>query len=152
MKTKNAPAKTTSSSALGIWPGTLFEDFFKGWPNGTLAAFENDTEFFPDMDLVEKKKEYRIKLDVPGMSEDNLSIEVNNRLLTVSGRSEEKVLDPEDKEIVRERRVTSFSRSFTLPEDVNTAKIDANYRKGVLEITMAKAKEAVANTRKIDIK
>jgi len=151
-KTTNPPAKPVAAKRGLEFPGSVFDEFFKGWPGSALAKIEPELDFFPDMDLVEKKKEYLLKLDVPGMSEEQLDIEVNNRVLTVSGKSEEEIRDPEDKDIVRERRVTSFRRSFTVPDNVDAAKIDAAYKKGVLEIKLPKAKEAIANARKVAIK
>ena len=148
MKSKDASlVKKESSLGLGIF----FDDFLRQWP---LREFERfgQTDFFPDLDLIEKNKEYLLKLDVPSMDESNLDVDVNARLLCIQGKHEEEVADPEDKNLIRERRMTSFSRSFTIPEDVDTRLISARYTKGVLNIHLPKSKEAQSNQRKIPIK
>jgi len=96
----------------------------------------------PRMDLVETDEAYRIHLDVPGMSKDDLTINYQDNQLTVSGERTSDRTD-EDEEYVRvERSFGHFYRSFTLPRTVNPDAISATYEDGVLTISVPKTEEA----------
>lgn len=103
----------------------------------------------PRMDLVEKDDAYRIHLDMPGMSKEDLNINYKNNQLIISGeRSSDRT--EEDEEYVRvERSFGHFRRSFTLPRTVNEAEISASYENGVLTIHVPKKEEV--KPRQIEI-
>ena len=92
-----------------------------------------------------------MKLEVPGIDEKDLDIRVENNVLTVSG--ERKFEKEEKEENFRrvERRYGSFSRSFTLPNTVNTEDIHAEYTNGVLNVRLAKKAEAKPKQIKVNI-
>jgi HSP20 family protein len=92
----------------------------------------------PPMDLVEAEDHFVLKADLPGLAEDDVAIEVQDNVLTVSG---ERKTEHERKErgfYRLERSFGRFSRSLTLPEGVNTEGIKASFDKGVLEVTIPK--------------
>ncbi len=95
----------------------------------------------PAMDLVEAEDHFLLKADLPGLTDDDVSIEVQDNVLTVSG---ERKAEHERKEkgfYRLERSFGRFSRSLTLPEGVNADAISASFDKGVLEVTIPKPEE-----------
>lgn len=106
--------------------------------------------FQPTVDIYEDGEKYTLKFDLPEVKADDLHIDVENQTLTVSG---ERKLEKEDKKEGYhriERSYGSFSRSFTLPNNVNAEKIMATAKDGVLRIELPK--KAEAQPRKIAIK
>lgn len=104
----------------------------------------------PSLDLTETANTVEVRMDVPGMKAEDIDIQFSNGLLTISGeRKEEK--EEKGKTCHRvERRYGSFSRSVTLPATVAEDKVDAQYRDGVLTVTLQKSEEA--KSRKIKVK
>ncbi len=95
----------------------------------------------PAMDLVEAEDHFLLKADLPGLGEDDVAIEVQDNVLTVSG---ERKTEHERKErgwYRLERSFGRFSRSLTLPEGVNAEAISASFDKGVLEVRIPKPEE-----------
>ncbi|HSJ24080.1 MAG TPA: Hsp20/alpha crystallin family protein [Longimicrobiales bacterium] len=103
----------------------------------------------PPVDVVEKEKELVLTMELPGMSLEDLEIDIGDNLLTVKG---EKRMEEEKKEAnyrLVERSFGAFERSFTLPRIVDAAAIKANYDNGILRIHMPKTAQAVG--RKLEI-
>eukprot|EP00878_Enallax_costatus_P001164 GHUV01001305.1.p1 GENE.GHUV01001305.1~~GHUV01001305.1.p1 ORF type:complete len:164 (+),score=32.59 GHUV01001305.1:211-702(+) len=95
------------------------------------------------MDIVETKDKFMLQADAPGFSPDDISVEMNEGVLTVSGkRQEEKVDEKEGKVVRRERHFSQFTRSFTLPGSVMEDGITASLDKGVLTVTVPKTEPA----------
>jgi HSP20 family protein len=96
----------------------------------------------PALDLVESDGAIEVKMDLPGMKAEDIDIQVNGNLLTISGeRKEEK--EEKGKSYHRiERRTGTFSRSVTLPCQIAEKKIDAKYENGTLTVSMPKSDEA----------
>ncbi|MEX2435058.1 MAG: Hsp20/alpha crystallin family protein [Balneolaceae bacterium] len=93
--------------------------------------------FYPDCDIIESSGKYKLLIDVPGLSKKQIKITLKNRVITVSGERE---LYLEDDETLRrsERSQGSFSRSFALPEDVDTESVSASCKDGVLGVELKK--------------
>lgn len=117
----------------------LFERFF-GPATGVDARSQR---WVPPMDVMEEGDQYVLRIDLPGVAEHDLTIEVQDRQLTIAG---ERSFSPEpqhDGGYVRlERSYGSFQRSLTLPEGVDGDAIDATYEHGVLELRIPKPVEA----------
>ena len=107
--------------------------------------------FIPAVDVYEDEHGIQLKLEVPGIDQKDLDIKVENNVLTVSG--ERKFEKEEKEENFRrvERRYGSFSRSFTLPNTVNTDDITADYNNGVLTVRLAKRAEAKPKQIKVTV-
>jgi len=107
--------------------------------------------FVPAVDVYEDEKKVVLKLEVPGIEEKDLDVKVENNTLTVSG--ERKFEKEEKEENFRrvERRYGSFTRSFTLPNTVNTEDINASYDNGVLKIRLGKRAEAKPKQIKVNV-
>ena len=106
----------------------------------------------PVCDIRATEDEYIVDADLPGFSDDQIDVRIENDLLVISARDEEPEADDaeDDSYMVRERRMRSFYRSFALPKDADAGKIDATYRNGVL--TLKIHKNAEAKPRQIKIK
>ena len=95
----------------------------------------------PAMDLVEAEDHFVLKADLPGLSEDDVAIEVQDNVLTLSGSREAEHERKEKGWYRLERSYGSFSRSLTLPDGVDADKVEANFDRGVLEIRIPKPEE-----------
>ncbi len=107
------------------------EDFIPGF-NGRAPA----------VDVREKDGRYFIEAELPGVKEKDLKVELKDGLLTLAAQSVEEKKDESSKWIRRERRSFSFKRSFALPEDADTEKIEARLKDGLLTIEVHKKPEA----------
>jgi len=106
--------------------------------------------FAPDLEVRETKDGYAICADLPGLTEENVSVDVSGRRLTICGKREEEQRDESDRYWAYERSYGSFTRSFTLPEGVDVDRIDACLSNGVLEVFVPKAK--VEESKHIHVK
>lgn len=98
--------------------------------------------WMPSVDVIEAEDAIRFKAEIAGMRPEDIKLEVEDNVLTISGerRFEEEVR--EDKYYRIERRYGSFTRSIALPQNVDTTSIEANYENGVLEVSVPKVEEA----------
>jgi HSP20 family protein len=126
----------------------LFEEQYGGGKEDSLTTAG---AFVPPVDIYEDEHSIQLKLEVPGIDEKNLDVKVENNTLTVTG--ERKFEKEEKEENFRrvERRYGSFTRSFTLPNTVNTEDINASYDNGVLNVRLAKRAEAKPKQIKVNV-
>lgn len=114
----------------------LFDTFFGGRPaNGALRRW------VPPMDLVETDSHLVLRADLPGLDSEDVSIEVKDGVLTVSGERKAEHEEKADGYYRVERAFGAFSRSMTLPEHVDADGIAASFDKGVLEVRVPKPEE-----------
>lgn len=137
----------------GYWltPLDFVRDSFGRSFNDILPAFSWDQkqEWHPAVDISETKEAIVVKVELPGLSRDDIEIDVANGILTVKG---EKKFESEEEDKTwhrREVRYGSFSRSFSLPTDVKSDEANASFADGVLTISLPKEERAVH--RKIEI-
>jgi HSP20 family protein len=104
----------------------------------------------PAVDIYDKGNEVVIHAELPGIRKDDIDIRVENNVLTIRGKKERKEEVKEEGYFRTERAYGTFSRSFSLPTTVDVAKITAEYKDGVLTLTLPKAEEA--KPRQIDVK
>ena len=95
----------------------------------------------PAIDVVREEGKILMRADVPGVKPEDIKIEVDEGVLTISGEHEEKSEKKEKDYVRRERRFGSFSRSITLPKGVSGEDIDAKCTDGVLELTIPVPKQ-----------
>ena len=117
---------------------TFFENFADVSGKDQLAA----GTFVPPVDVYEDEQNLVLKLEVPGMNEEDLNVSLENNILTVSGERKFEKEEKEENFHRIERRYGSFSRTFRLPNTVDAEKVDAAYDKGILKITLGKRAEA----------
>jgi HSP20 family protein len=124
--------------------------------NDSLSPITNQESlaagsFVPPVDVYEDEQTIRLKMEVPGIEEKDIDIRLENNLLTIRG---ERKLEKETKEENYhriERSYGSFTRSFSLPNTVNSEEVKAAYSKGVLTINLAKRAEARPKQIKVSI-
>ena len=121
-------------------------DMEPGWRRG------NGWEKMPAVDVVEKDNAYEISAELPGMDEKDIEVTVSNGIVTVKGEKKETKEEKQKDYYVSERHFGSFARSFRVPEDVDTNKIEAKFEKGVLAVTLPKTAAAQNPEQKIAIK
>lgn len=112
---------------------------FNGLADGPSRSSQG---WVPALDVWETKNELVYAFDLPGLSQDAISIEVQDDTLTVSGQREKTTKEEGDRFFRFERRHGSFARAVGLPAGVDESKIQASYTNGVLEIHVPKPEEA----------
>jgi HSP20 family protein len=105
--------------------------------------------FVPAVDVYEDEHSLTLKLEVPGLNEEDINVTLENHTLTVSGERKFEKEEKEENFHRIERRYGSFTRTFRLPTTVDSEKVEAGYDKGILKITLAKRAEAKPKTIKI---
>lgn len=107
-------------------------------------------EWRPSVDTYEKDDAVVIKAELPGVKKDDISIDVNNNVLSIRGERKHEEDVREENYYRRERFYGKFQRSFTLPDGVDPDKIEASYKDGVLEVQVPKTEQSKG--RRIEIK
>lgn len=139
----------------------LFEDFFSRTmtPFGRAMEFDPFRPFegafrasAPAVDLVERQNEYVVTAELPGLDEKALEVKLSGDILSIRGRKEEEHKEERENYRLSERRFGSFQRSLRLPQDVDPEKIDAQFTKGVLRVTLPKSEDALKKQKKIEVK
>ena len=97
--------------------------------------------WLPPMDLVETEDDFVLRADLPGLSEGDVNIELEDNVLTISGERKSEHEERKEGFYRVERASGSFSRSLTLPEGVNAEAIEAGFDRGVLEVRIPKPEE-----------
>ena len=123
----------------------LFRDFSEGESPMTTA------NFVPSVDIYEDEKKVVLKLEVQGIEEKDLDVNVENNVLTVKGERKFEKEEKEENFHRIERRYGTFYRAFTLPSTVDTEHIDASYNAGVLKLELKKKPEAQPKQIKVNI-
>ena len=117
-------------------------DRFFGEPF-SLTRFRSDVpgDFSPRVDIRDTSDHILLIFELPGLKKDEINVTVKEGVLTVTGSREAKNEEKDNGYVRREIRSGSFSRSFTLPESVNTEKIGADYKNGLLMVRLDKLEE-----------
>jgi len=115
-----------------------------GWnKGGSLRSWA------PDVDIAENPDSYEIHAELPGMREEDITLTLNNNVLTISGEKKREIKEEKDNFVRVERSYGKFERSFSLPNNITADRVAANYADGVLKITLPKAEEAKSRTIKV---
>ncbi len=139
----------------------LFEDFDRGlWRSPFRSAFalepfwrsEQAWPAAPAVDIAESDQAYEITADLPGMSEKDIEVKLANGGLIIKGQKPEEKEEKKKDYCLHERRFGSFERSFRVPEGVETDKIEAGFKNGVLTVTLPKTAEAQKAEKKVAVK
>ncbi len=168
---KTEEKTTEPTSALKEWRplealrreiDRLFEDFDGGFWRSPFRRSVFDLEPFwqreltwgatPAMDVVDKDKAYEITAELPGMDESNVEVKVSNGVLTIKGEKKEEKEEKKKDCYLSERHYGSFERRLRVPEGVDTDKIEATFKKGVLTVLLPKELEAQKPEKKIAVK
>ena len=125
--------------------GDVFSD--RVWPEWPRAWGE---EYEPSVDMYEKDGKYYLTAELPGVQKDDISINVEGDVVTLSGKKESKREEKDASYYFSETRQGSFSRSFRLPQSVDEDKVNARFKDGVL--TLEIPTKETEKSRKIEIK
>jgi HSP20 family protein len=166
---KNGPAVPQGFGERGAFESLrhqidrLFHDFERGFdvwrPFGRsmldlAPAWPTEITWgtVPAVDVVEKDEEYEVTAELPGIDEKNVEVKVSNDVLTIKGEKNEEKEEKKKNYYFSERRFGSFQRSFRVPENVDSDKIEANFKNGVLTVKLPKSAEAQKQEKKITVK
>jgi HSP20 family protein len=109
------------------------------------------SSFAPAVDVYEDEHKVTLKIEVPGIDEKDIDVQVENNTLTVNGEREIEKEEKEENYRRVERQYGSFTRTFTLPTTVDTESVSATYDKGVLKIALPKKAEAKPKQIKVNV-
>ena len=123
--------------------------FFGEFPANIDLGFS----FSPRVDIYADEKNIFIDAEIPGIKKDDLKISLQDNILTISGKKKKDETRNEDMQFFRNEIIWGdFSRSFSLPEDINADNVEASFENGVLKITIGKQEVKTAKERNIEIK
>lgn len=131
---------------------SILEEFFGD--DFVNQMMEDRGKSVPAVNVVENNDSYELEIAAPGMTKDDISVDLDNNVLKISGskKHEDKDEDEDKNYMRREFSYTEFERSFTLPEECDENKIEANYEDGVLKVNIPKKEVTTSKgKKKIDI-
>ena len=166
------PVKTEKSTAAAPAPwrpfehlrrevDRLFHDFNGGFWRPSPRSFfdvaplgrtEQTWPTIPAVDVGETDRGYEIKAELPGMDEKNIEVKLADGVLTIKGEKQEEKEEKQKDYYLQERSFGSFQRSFEVPDNVDTNKIEANFKNGVLTLNLPKTAEAQKPAKTIEVK
>jgi HSP20 family protein len=122
-----------------------------GMPGATGQEAITSTEWVPRVDISETDEAYIIKAEIPGVNKDDVKVTAENGVLTISGeRKQEK--EEKNKKVHRvERLYGTFFRTFVLPDNVDESKINAEFKDGVLTLTIPKTEKAKPKSIEVQV-
>jgi HSP20 family protein len=117
-----------------FYMGSIFDDDF-------FPVMSNNTSSMPAVNIKEDDKRFMLDLAVPGIDKKDLKIDINEDVLTISSETKNESEENKDGYKRKEFSYISFCRSFQIPENVNREKIEANYKDGILSVSLPKFEE-----------
>lgn len=173
--TGKTPAKKAKPPASAASPGDLVEPFsalrreidrvFENFTRSFPSMFEfdpfrrlgpvfqiGDIKIAPKVEVSEDEKTYAITAELPGVEEKDVTLTLQDQMLTISGEKKSEREEEEEGYHMSERSYGTFRRSFRLPEDVNADKISAKFDKGIMTVTLPRTAKAKPKGRRIPIK
>lgn len=128
-----------------VFPSLMNEIFKPDWFGG-VDSYNFDV---PAVNIKDNEKEFELELMVPGRKKEDFNIEVDNDVLTISSEKKSEDEVKEGNYTRREFNFSSFKRSFTLPETIDSDKIKANYEDGLLKFVLPKKEEALPRPKRL---
>ena len=132
----------TVMSPLNEW-GHFLDEFFGN------SVENHRSSWIPSVDIHEDKKDFTLSMDLPGFSKKEVSLNVDDNVLTIAG--ERSYSDKSEYARRIERGYGKFNRSFSLPDYVNASKINASFKNGELIVTLPKTEETLSKSKEIKI-
>ncbi len=128
-----------------VFPSLLSEILNTDWYGG----LESESNSYPPVNIKEDEKDFTLELMVPGRNKDEFKIEIDKNILTVSVTDEEKDTEAKSKYSLKEYNIKGFKRTFSLPDTINDATIEAGYDNGILKFTLPKKEEALPKPKRL---
>jgi HSP20 family protein len=158
----SAPAEWRPFESLRREVDRLFDDFApRGWRSPFGRATFDVEPFWrgelswgkvPAVDVAEKENAYEITAELPGMDEKNIEVKFSDGMLTIKGEKKEEKEEKKKDYYMSERRYGTFQRTLAVPDGVDADKIEANFKNGVLTVTLPKSPEAQKRQKTIAVK
>jgi HSP20 family protein len=126
----------------------LWDSFFEG---GLRRRTEEAGEWLPSLDITETKNEVIVKAEVPGLDPKDIDISLSDGVLTIKGEKKQEKEEKEADYHLIERSYGAFTRLVKLPKEVQSDKISASYKNGILKVTLPKSEEAKKKEVKIKV-
>jgi HSP20 family protein len=130
----------------------LFDSFFGGVPAWGERMWPAFGQWEPPLDVEETDKEVLVRAEIPGVKADDLQLSIENHALVISGEKKESEERKESGYVYQERRWGSFRREVSLPTAVDAENVKAEYKDGVLHVTLHKSQEALPKKIKVTAK
>lgn len=157
-KAENAPAKREESRpllSLHRQMNELFADYFRDFGNprlpSLLGAEREEGMVMPRVDVAETADAIQVTAELPGMDEKDIEVTLNQGCLLVRGEKKQEREEQKKDYYFSERSFGSFQRLIPLPAGISKDKVKAQFKKGVLRVTIQKSEQAKAERRKIPI-
>ncbi len=128
-----------------FFPSLVNDVFGPDWFGGVDKLHTN----LPVVNIKENKEGFELQLSVPGAKKEDFKIEVDNDVLTISSEAKSQSTEEKEKFTRREFSYQAFKRAFTLPETVDSGKIDASYESGILKVVLPKKEEALPKPKRL---
>jgi len=128
----------------------LFDEIFNGFPT-TWGTDTHKGTIVPKVNIHETKDAYLLDLNAPGLNKEDIKVNAENGLLTISFEKKEETQSEDVKTIKREFTHESFKRSFSLDDKIDVDGIQAKYENGVLKLTLPKKEEVKVSPKEITI-
>ncbi|HEY9773139.1 MAG TPA: Hsp20/alpha crystallin family protein [Planktothrix sp.] len=125
----------------------LFENFF-----GNMVPYNVERDFMPSLDVRETEKAVEVSAELPGVDEKDIKVTLTDHMLAISGEKKSEKDETKDGHRRIERRYGSFMRSVPLPPYLDSDKVDAKYKDGVLTISIPKSAEYENKVRSIPVR
>ncbi|CAG8763890.1 5798_t:CDS:2 [Dentiscutata erythropus] len=119
------------------------------WPDNSVSRSSRNNNWFPPLDLHETEKEFVLNAELPGVTKEQVNVDVREDTLIISGETKRNEKYKEGNTHVQERRYGSFTRAVSLPRNVKVSDIAARFENGILEVKLPKDEKAAG--RKITI-
>lgn len=139
---------------------SIFDSLLNGRMENAIGFPRFSSEYEPKVDIVKRDDSYVLKMELPGRSEKDVDVQIEKGILTISSRKEEckevsenenaEKTVSEEKYLLRERKISEFSRSFEFSDDVDVEKASASFANGILEISLPRKEKPLP--KKIEIK
>ncbi|HAR95997.1 MAG TPA: molecular chaperone [Deltaproteobacteria bacterium] len=130
----------------------VFDEFWKGLHSWDLSEQTIPDTFNLRVDVTDTEDAFRIAAEVPGMDEKDIEVTLTRDTVTIKGEKKEKKEETTNDYYWMERSFGSFVRNIPLPAEIDTAKVQASLKKGVLTITLPKTATAIKEAKKIPVK
>lgn len=133
---------------------TLFRDFDELFRDYAAPVAEQDAavrSLTPPVDIIDQPKAVELRLDLPGVTPDNIDVKLDGNLLTITAERKADTSVEKDGWVRQERSWGKYTRSFTLPNTVDGTKPEAAYKHGVLVVTLPKREESQPRSLKVKV-
>ncbi len=131
---------------------TLHDRIQRYFDDFSNYGFNVSDNFSPRIDISEDKNNIIVEAEIPGVKKDNIKITLQDNILTIEGEKKKETEEKERNYYRSERTYGSFKRSFTLPVEVDSEKVDAKFDNGMLHVSLKKLEEKTKTEKIIELK